>query len=150
MFEFKMWIFKGVTTKSLWLYVNTQCKVYLSYIHYVIQINQMYIGKYTTHWVCWAKSSHHFNISHIYIYIYLVGGFNPFEKILVKLHHFPRWGWKKTIFETTTQISITKRLTAVVIHENTICKAAMKRGNLKPHQSSVETETEPLDLLRLS
>ena len=32
-----------------------------------------------------------------------VGGFNPFEKYLVKFDHFPKfWGENKTIFETTT------------------------------------------------
>ena len=32
----------------------------------------------------------------------LVGGFNPLWKILVKMGIFPKWGWKQTIFETTT------------------------------------------------
>ena len=33
----------------------------------------------------------------------LVGGFNPSEKYhIVKLDHFPSFGWKENIFETTT------------------------------------------------
>ena len=34
----------------------------------------------------------------------LVGGFNPFSKIFVKLDHFPKQGWKFSQNETTTQL----------------------------------------------
>jgi len=38
-----------------------------------------------------------------YIAVYLVGGFNPFEKVLVKLNHFPqKKDEHKNNFETTT------------------------------------------------
>ncbi len=56
------------------------------------EILHWFTNRSTKRW-CW----HHAILKDT---VYIVDGFKPFEKILVKLDHLPRKGWKE--FETTT------------------------------------------------